>query len=1158
MRGLIRASMMNPWAVTVFSLAIVLLGSIAIYMIPIDILPVFKSPAVQVLTFYSGMPPRDVEMDITNRMERWTDMAAGLSRQESRSILGASVVRNYFQPEVTEGEALASVLSWAQSVLQYMPPGTLPPVAMAFDPTSTTPACLVALNSPDADEKTLYDIGRYEVRNRIMTIRGAVSPVVFGGKIRAIQLYLDREKMQARNLSPVDVMQAVQLSNIFLPTGELIVGDRDYFLNSNALFKEVPRMGEIPLRTEHGNRAFVGDVAEPTDDAMIQTTIVRVDGRKQVYIPVMRQKGASTLRVIDELRDRLPEIEGELSRPVKLDLIMDQSVFVRQSISSLATEGMLGAGLCSLTILLFLGQWRMTAIAVMTIPLSVLSAMIFLYLANQTINVMTLSGLALAIGPMVDSAIICLENTDRHLEQGLPPDVSALRGASEVALPELVSSLSTLLVLTPLAVMPGMTSFLFAPMTLSVAFAMTTAYILSRSLIPTCAAAWLRPKEREEHGGRKRRRGMIGRAFDRWQGLIEDGIKGYGNLLDWVLDHRWPTVIVAYAGLALVLLLLTMPIRREFFPMADAGSFEIYVRAPSGTRLRVTNDRIAEVEAFLKERIPPEDLKLIVSEIGVTPDWSSAYTQNAGKMDSIVRVQLTEERKEGSYEYADRLREAFADDRRFHDLEFAFNAGGMIHGALNEGKTTPINIRVKGKDQKTAHRIADAIRRRVANIDGVVDCRIIQRLDYPQYVISVDRAKAADLGLTQEEVMKAVISAFNSSIQYNKTNFWIDEKNGNQYFVGVQYPQSRVESLQTLLDVPITGINQVRVNRRIEATRQANVIRGLERNEDHDNPAPVLLSSLVQLSRGSIPTEITHQDILPTIDLNVGVTQSGRDLGHVASDIYRVIDGHFGRVQDKKNASSQGTIWAAFDPDSGGRRTLEGTTIELSGEYARMMQMFRNLGIGLSLAVVIIYFMMVALDKSFMVPLCVLVAVPLILIGVWPALWITGTSLNVQSLLGIIFSVGIKVANTVLMTDVAQELRKNEGLSPVQAIRKAAEMRVRPVTMTALAAFFAMIPTALALEKGSEANAPLGRAILGGLIAGEPATLFVVPALYALMIRGNPSEPRDPEEAERRLGREGDGDGDGGGDDGGEGDEPDRGQDQGRGEAGREDEGRGG
>ncbi|MBV8315035.1 MAG: efflux RND transporter permease subunit [Planctomycetaceae bacterium] len=1069
MRGLIRASLMNPFAVTVFALAIAVMGGLSIYLIPVDILPAFKSPAVQILTFYGGMPPRDVERDITNRMERWTDMAAGLRRQESRSILGASIVRNYFQQDIQPGEALSSVLSWSQSVIQYLPPGTLPPVVMPYDPTSTTPVCLVALNSPDAGEKTLYDIGRYEVRNRIMTIRGAVSPVVFGGKLRAVQVYLDRQQMQARDLSPVDVMTAVEGSNVFLPTGEAIIGGMDYFLNSNAMFKDVERMAEIPLRTEHGNRAYVGDVAVPQDDAMIQTTVVRVGdaegpSRKQVYIPVMRQTGASTLRVIDELRAKLPEIEAQLSKAVNLELIMDQSVYVRNSIQSLATEGILGAVLCSLTILLFLGRWRMTAIAVMTIPLSVLSAIAALYVCDQTINVMTLSGLALAIGPMVDSAIICLENTDRHLERGAPIRTAAMEGASEVALPELVSSLSTLLVLSPLALMPGMGSFLFRPMALAVTFAMTTAYILSRTLIPTCAVAWLKPSASAEVEDQ----GFIGRTFAKWQQLVEDYIKLYGRSLDTVLEHRVLTVVLAYGALALVLIFLTLPLRREFFPQADAGSFEIFCRAPSGTRLAVTNERVANVENFIRKQIPKKDLKLLVSEIGVTPDWSSAYTHNAGKMDSIIRVQLTPEREKGSYEYADQLRRAFAREPRFHDLEFAFNAGGLIRGALNEGKVAPINVRVTGKQMKPAHLIADRIRRDVAKIDGVVDARVIQRLNYPEYVIEVDRAKAADLGLTQEDVMKCVIAAFNSSIQYNKTNFWIDQKSGNQYFVGVQYPLQGIESLETLLDVPITGINQWKLGRRAANIGESPSL--LERANEPNQPvaAPVSLSTLVTLRRSSIPTEITHVDISPSVDLNIGV--HGRDLGHVADDVYNVIQKYGTLHQGKLKSEDAGTQWDAYDPESGDRRLLKGTKIFLSGEYARMTRTFEGPGIGLTLAVLVIYFMMVALDRSFLVPLCVLIAVPLILIGVWPMLWLTSTSINVQSLLGIIFSVGIKVANTVLMTDVAQEQRKNEGLTPVQAIRKAAEMRVRPVTMTALAAFFAMIPAALALEKGSEAN----------------------------------------------------------------------------------------
>lgn len=1102
MRGLILASLRNKPAVTVFALTIVLLGGLSLFLIPIDILPAFNSPAVMTLTFYSGMPPRDVERDITNRIERWTNMAAGTKRQESRSILGASVVFQYFFGNTEPGEALTSVQSLAQSVVPNMPPGTLPPVVLPFDPTSKTPVCLVALNSQKYDETTLYDVGRYEVRNQVMGIRGAVSPVVFGGKIRAVQVYLDRHKMQARNLAPLDIMTALASSNVFLPTGELIVGDKDYFLNSNSMFPDVESMEGIPLRTEHGNRGFVGDVATPTDSAMLQTTIVRVEGHKQVYIPVMRQRGASTLKVVKDLKAQLATIQGRLSHPdIKLELIMDQSIYVRQSIKSLAMEGSLGAILCSLVILLFLGRPRMTAIAVMTIPISVLSACALLFACGQTINVMTLSGMALAIGPMVDSAIICLENTDRMMEGGNPLNEAALEGASQVALPELVSSLSTLMVLAPLALMPGMGAFLFRPMAMAVAFAMATAYILSRTLVPACAVSWLKdPSEQpDEDDDDREERGPIGQAFDKWQALIESATQRYTRALDWVLNRRLPAVIVAFGLLILVVAALALPLRREFFPIVDSGSFEMFVRAPSGTRLEVTNDRIAEVEDFIRQKIPKDDLHLIVSEIGVTPDWSSGFTENAGKMDAIVRIQLTEERDETAQYYVHELRQAFAQDKRFTDLEFAFNSGGLIRGALNEGKVTPINVRVTGKKLKATHRIADLIRRKVAEIDGVVDARILQRMDYPEYVISVDRAKAADLGLTQEDVMKSVISAFNSSIQFNKDIFWIDRQNGNQYFVGVQYPPQDIESLETLLDVPVTGVNQWKLSHRVAALEQPELITPVGGNGDMI-AAPVPLSNLVKIHRGTIPTEVTHVNIRPSIDLSLNV--QGRDLGHVAADVHDALD-EFG--DHKGDASSQseqlGTTWHAYDPDSDDHEVLEGTEIVLSGEYTRMKQTFRDLAIGLVLAVILIYFMMVALTKSFMVPLTVLVAVPLILVGVMPVLLLTGTSINVQSLLGVIFSVGIVVANTVLLTDVAQQYREDEDLSPLEAIRKAAAIRVRPVTMTALAAFFAMIPTALALEKGSEANAPLGRAILGGLLAAWPSTLFIVPCLYTLMIR---------------------------------------------------------
>jgi multidrug efflux pump subunit AcrB len=1115
MKGLIRASLNNPFAVTVMTLTIMILGGLSVAMIPIDILPAFHSPAVQVLTFYSGMPPQDVEQDITNRIERWTNMASGSRKQDSRSILGCSIVRNYFYEGTSPGEALTSVNSLAMSTMPMMPPGTLPPIVLPFDPTSMTPVCLVALNSDRYGEKTLHDVGQYEVRNQIMTIRGAVSPVVFGGKVRAVQVYVNRERMQARHLAPQDVMKAVEDSNVFLPTGEVIIGNMDYFLDSNSLFQRVPDMSQIPLRTEHGNRGFVGDVAQPEDDAMIQTTIVRVNGRKQVYIPVMRQMGASTLSVVSALKARLNDMMARLTRPgIRLEVVMDQSIYVKQSIKSLATEGFLGAVLCSLTILLFLGRWQMTAIAVMTIPLSVVSAIMGLYITGNTINVMTLSGLALAIGPMVDSAIICLENTDRHLEMGAPIRKAALEGASEVALPELVSSLSTLMVLSPLALMPGMGSFLFRPMALAVTFAMVTAYLLSRTLIPTCAVAWLKaPPHYEEHDrsdsgfeDEQPHQGPLARAFAKWQGLIDRFIEGYTHLLDRVLDHRWPVVIAAYGALIVVIALLIEPMRKEFFPEVDSGAFEMFVRAPSGTRIEVTNAIIDDLEKFVRTVIPESDLRLILSEIGVTPDWSSAYTPNAGKMDAIVRIQLNAEHSRSSQEYVALLRERCVAERRFANLEFAFSTGGLIRGALNEGKSTPIDIRITGKDARRSHKIADRIRHQIARIAGVVDARIIQRLNYPMYTVEVDRAKSADLGLTQEDVMKNVIAAFNSSIQYNKNNFWIDTVSGNQYFVGVQYPLDDVKSLETLLNVPITGVNQSKYEARVATPRSPELHRLRSgRVDEAAGPAPVPLSNIVKLKRGWIPTEATHLNIQPSIDVTLNV--QGVDLGHVADAVRREV-ATFGVLKDKGSTESAGTTWSAYDPDAPGQqRLLEGTEIVLSGEYARMRQTFRDLAIGLTLAAVLIYFMMVALDRSFLVPLCVMIAVPLILVGVLPMLYFTGTSINIQSLLGIIFSVGIKVANTVLMTDVAQDLRRNEGLSPTEAIRKAASMRVRPVTMTALAAFFAMIPTALALETGSEANAPLGRAILGGLIAGEPATLFVVPALYSLMIRGEPYVP---------------------------------------------------
>ena len=1137
MNGLIRFSLRNPRAVTVLMLTVIMAGAASLAMIPADILPVYRSPSVQVLTFYGGMSATNVEADITSRMERWVGQAAGTRQQESRSIIGASVIRNYYSDDTDPSAALTQVNSLATAAIPNLPPGTLPPVILPYDPTSATPVCIVALNSKSQDESTLYDTARYQVRNMIMASPGANSPVVYGGRLRTVLAFLDRQKLQARNLSPVDVMDALDRENLLLPAGDAKIGGTDYVFDSNSLYEIVERMGDIPIKRDpSGGVVFLRDVASPKDSSLIQTNIVRVDGRRQVYVPVYRQQGASTLGVVGNLKANLPDMKERLTTPdVDLKLVMDQSVYVQNSIHSLTEEGILGAVLCSLVILVFLGEWRMTAIAVMTIPVAVLGAVACLYGVGQTVNVMTLAGLALAIGPLVDSAIICLENTHRHLGLGATPKEAAYLGASEVAMPELAASLCTLLVLLPLTVIPGIGAFLFKPMFLAVAFAMTIAYVLSRSFVPARCAAWLKGhaaygveshgvdyQHKNEHETRPTP-GPLGRLFARWEAVIEAGIRVYTRLLGVAMRARLLVVGGAFALLALVVVLLGPSLRREFFPEVDAGAFEVYLRLPSGTRIEVTEGYVEAAEKYVKAKTG-DDLELVISEIGLTADWSAAFTPNAGPMDAVLKVQLQAERSKSAQEYVALLRQGFASDAGFlklltetydskkaeeeravadyerkwsenpqamvgkprpfrvmagvrpferNNCEFAFDAGGMIRSAMNEGKSTPINVRITAKNLTKARALADNLLAEVRGIDGVVDARVVQRLDYPQYVIDVDRAKAADLGLSQQDVMRNMVAAMNSSVQFNKRNFWIDPVSHNQYYVGVSYPEQDITSLDTLLDIPVTSPKQQK---------------------------SIPLRNVAALRPVAVPSEIVHTNLQPTIDLTMGV--AGRDLGHVADDINAAV-AKYGKARPDGGLTP-------FDPDVTDRhQPMEGAKIALSGEYQKMQTTFKYQAMGMAAAIVLIYFLMVALFKSYVTPLVVLSAVPVGVTGVVLMLFVTGTALNVQSLLGVIFMIGIVVSNTVLLTDFATHLRRDQGLTPTEAIQKAAGIRVRPVVMTALATFFALIPMSLGLDRGSEANVPLGRAVLGGLVAGLLTTLFVVPCVFSLLVSERPEADDD-------------------------------------------------
>lgn len=1088
MHGLIRFSLGNPRAITVLTLTVMLAGATALSVIPADILPPYRSPAVQALTFYNGMAATNVESSITARMERGTGQAAGTIRQESRSLLGVSIVRNFYADDVDPSAALTQVNSLATVEIPTLPPGTLPPVILPYDPTSATPVCLVALNSRTQDESVLYDTARYQVRMMIMSSRGANAPVVYGGKIRTILAYLDRAKLQAHGLSPVDVMQALDRYNIFIPAGDAKFGKFDYALDSNAMYNSVERMGDVPVKTDpDGRTVFLKEVAVPKDAAAIQTNVVRVDGRRQVYIPVYRQAGYSTLSVVDTLRGNLPDMKDRLTTPdVNLSVVMDQSVYVRKAIESLAEEGVLGAVLCSLVILVFLGEWRMTLIAILTIPVAVLGAVAGLYGAGQTVNLMTLAGLALAIGPLVDTAIVVLENTHRHLGLGATPREAALAGAKEVGLPALTASLCTLLVLLPLTLMPGLGAFLFRPLFYAVAFAMVIAFVLSQTFVPARCAAWLRShgrkpieshtfdyEHRNEHENAPPKR-AIGRLFERWEAVLDAGIAGYTRLLAAALRRRGVVIGAAFGLLALVLLALGPRLRREFFPEVDAGAFEIFVRAPSGTRIEETEERVTRVERFVKDQAGA-DLDLVISEIGLTANWSSAFTPNAGPMDAVVKVQLRPDRARSAQAHVDALRRGFAADPGFADLEFAFDAGGMVRSAMNEGKSTPLNVRITSKDMRKARAVAEKILAGVRGIDGVVDARILQRLDYPQYVLEIDQAKASSMGFTQLDVMQNVVSAFNSSVQFNKRNFWIDPRSSNQYFVGVQYPEEDITSVDTLLDIPITGAGQRR---------------------------PIPLRNIATLRRATVPAEINHTNLQATMDLTMGV--SGRDLGHVAADVTRVVAG-----SGKERADGG---WTPFDPAGDGSQLMEGSRVVVTGEYQKMKDTFRYQALGMAGAVLLIYFLMVALFRSYLTPLVVLTAVPVGLVGVVLVLFLTGTALNVQSLLGVIFMVGIVVSNTVLLIDFAENVRKADRVSPGEAVRRAAAVRVRPVVMTALATFFALIPMSLGLSRGSEANVPLGRAVLGGLVAGLVTTLFVVPCIYSLVVPNRfEADPDTPE-----------------------------------------------
>jgi multidrug efflux pump subunit AcrB len=1028
---MVKAALKNPYAVIVLALAILVIGLTAIFKLPTDILPTFKTPAVQIVTFYPGMPAEVMEKDIMTRLERWTGQSNGIARQEAKAMIGVCVVKDFFREDIDPNTAMSQVTSLAMSDLFYLPPGTIPPMVMPFDPTATIPLCLISVSSPQFDETKLYDVAYFDLRNRLQSITGVIAPAVYGGRLRRILAYVDPLKAQARGLSPLDVINAIRDFNVMIPTGNAKFGALDYQINANGMVPAVAQLNDLPLRVGNGPPTYIRDVAKVEDSHQIQTNIVRVQGKRQVYIPIYRQPGANTIAVVEGIKAQLKPILERI-KGINLDVVMDQSVYVRQAIRNLVQEAALGFLLAAAMVFIFLGSARPTGIVLIALPLAVLGSLIGLYFSRQTLNAMTLGGIAVVIGLLIDESIVVLENTARHLEMGASQREAALMGAGEVMRPLTIVTITISVVFFPIVFMGGIGKFLFLPLAMAVIFAIWTSRLLASTFVPVCAARFFT----RASNTRERQESWFERVRDR-----------YASALDRALQWRWRVLGVA-AALFILSMLIFKLIGTELFPQTDAGQFTVKVRATTGLRVEKTEELVAQVEKAIASVVPEKERKMVISNIGILLDWPAAYTANSGPQDTFILVQLAEHHARSTFSYVDELRKKLP--QQFPGIEFNFDTGGMLSAALNGGLPAPINIQVEGNKLEVAHEIAEKIKRHAETVTGAVDVRIQQRLDAPQINIDIDRVKAAQVGLTQEEIVKNVVTALNSSINF-APSFWIDDKNGNHYFIGAQYRENDIQSINTILDIPVTGKNQL---------------------------TPVALRTVAKFSRGTAYSEINHLNITRVTDVFVNVR--GRDVGSVAGDIERYID-------KIKNDRSQ---------------VPEGYDVQMRGEVKTMHESFKSLGFGFFLAVVLVYLVMIVEFRSFLDPFIVMFAVPLGLIGVAWMLFLTHTFLSIQSMMGIIMMVGIVVSFSVLMVDFANRIladaaERHERKTPREAITEAAAIRLRPILMTGIAAVLGLTPMALF----GGANIPLARAVVGGILAALVLVLFVVPVLYVLFKR---------------------------------------------------------
>ena len=1048
-----------PFFIIMMCLIIAVVGVATMVRMPVDLFPDINIPVVVVATFYNGMPPEQIEANITNPFERFFTLGSGIDHIVSRSLTGVSLIRVYFQPGTNPDAAVSTISNLAMAQLRRLPPGTLPPVVLKFD-ASSLPVCLITLKGAGLNETELHDIGQFTVRNQIANVPGASVPQPFGGKYRQIQVYVDPVKLEAHQLSVMDVVRTVNQANAILPAGDVRIGPKDYNIYTNSQLPTTEEIDRLPLKVEGNGQVMVADVGYAKDASAIQTNIVRVDGQKSVYLPILKQGGNSnTIAIVGGIRDKLKDLL-DVPKTLVTRVVFDQSVFVKTAIKNLGNEGGIGLILTAVMILVFLGNFRATLAVMLSIPLSALAAFLAINAGGGSINSMVLGGLALAFSRLIDNSVVVLENIFRHLENGEAPEVAAERGGNEVALPVLAATFTTAIVFFPVVFLYGVSRFLFMALATSVVLSLFASYLVAMTVVPLFCSRFIKAHGSVAHHGlmmsllirlRLRDRATNQRSaftqFVSWfNHKYDQMLMRYDIAVEKVLKRPLGTVAVILGFFVLSLGLYPF-LGVSFFPRTDPGQFVINLKAPTGTRIELTNEAVKRVEEDIRQVVPEHDLGMIVSNIGITPDFSAIYTPNSGQHTAFVQVSLKEGHRLGSYEYMDRVRRKLSED--LPELSTYFQAGGLVDAVVNLGLPAPIDLQVSGNNLKVAYATAQDLARKVRGVSGVSDVLVPQDLDYPGIDLNVNREMAARLGLSSKEVVDNVITALTSNGMI-APSYWVDPKNGNNYLLTVQYPETQVKSLLDLKSIPIRASNNVNPTD-LEAVTSAKII--------------------------NTPTEVDHYQLRRVID--VYVAPSSTDLGGVANRVDKVLNET--KIPDDVRVTMRGSV--------------EG-----------MRQSFKSFGIGLVLAIVLVYLILMAQFASFIDPFIILLAIPPGITGVLVFLLVTGTTLNVMSLMGVIMMTGIVVSNSILIVDVTRIYRR-EGMPIAEAVALACRVRLRPILMTSLATILGLIPMALALEAGSEQYAPLARAIIGGLTVSVVVTVFLVPAAY-LLIHGSEEQAK--------------------------------------------------